>query len=86
MVREVSPANNWDWTHILLNKIAYFTEVLAWQNTKDGQKKNPQKQPKLYEPPFMIKAKETAAINAGSETHTTDDIRAILARSRVAVD
>lgn len=75
--------NNWDWTHILLNKVAYWLEVLVWQKTKDGQKKNPQNAPKLYKPPFMLSDDERAAINDDSEKHTTDDIKAILARRRM---
>lgn len=83
-MRQLHPINNWDWTHILLNRIGYWVEVLAWQKTKDGQKKTPQNPPKPYKPPFMLSDEERAAINGENEAHTLDDIKSILARSRTA--
>lgn len=51
--------------------------------TKDAQKKFPQNKPKFFIPDFMKTPEEKAAINNGSELHTTDDIRDILAKPRV---
>lgn len=84
VVRQIHPINNWDWTHLLLNRIGYWVEILAWQKTKDGQKKTPQNQPKPYKPPFMLSAAERDAMNAENESHSLDDIKAILGRSRTA--
>lgn len=78
-MRAYNPVNNWDWNELLLNRIAYFVEVLVWQQTKEGQKKHSSKQPKMYTPPFMEKSAET---NKENEVHTTDDIKAILAKPR----
>lgn len=82
IVRQIHPINNWDWTHILLNRIGYWVEVLAWQKTKDGQKKTPQNAPKLYKPPFMLSEAEREAANSENELHTTAEVKAILARPR----
>lgn len=84
MVRLIHPINNWDWTHILLNRIGYWVETLAWQKTKDGQKKTPQNPPKLFRPPFMMSQEERDKMNGENEAHSVDDIKAILAQSRVA--
>lgn len=84
IVRIIHPVNNWDWTHILLNRIGYWVETLAWQKTKDGQKKTPQNAPKLFKPPFMLTDAERDAINGENEVHEVADIKAILARSRTA--
>lgn len=84
VVRIIHPINNWDWTHILLNRIGYWVETLAWQKTKDGQKKTPQNPPKLFKPPFMMSEAERNAMNGENEAHSVDDIKAILARSRIA--
>jgi uncharacterized protein DUF5361 len=81
-VRQIHPINNWDWTHLLLNRISYWVEILAWQKTKDGQKRTPQNQPKPYKPPFMLSDAEREGMNSDLEEHTVDDIKAILARSR----
>jgi len=51
--------------------------------TKDAQKKMPQSKPKFYIPDFMQQTPDKSAINEGSETHDTEDIRDILARPRV---
>ena len=82
LVRIIHPTNNWDWTHILLNRIGYWVEVLAWQKTKDGQKKTPRNAPKLFTPPFMRSEGEREAMNSENETHTVDDIKAILEKPR----
>ena len=67
---------------MLLNKANYLLEVLAWQQTKDAQKRVPQNAPKMYIPEFMQNVEQTRAINQGSETHDVDDIKNILSRPR----
>lgn len=74
----MNPALQWGWSEILQNKVAYLLEVLVWQNSKDASKKQPQHKPKPFVPEFMqlVSVKDM-------ETHTTDDIRDILAKPRV---
>jgi hypothetical protein len=78
----IQPAHNWTWNEVLLNKIAFFAEVLTWQNTKDGQKKRPQNPPKTFVPDFMINVDETHALNRDSVAQDVDSIKEILARPR----
>lgn len=65
-----------------MNKAIFILEVLAWQNTKDAQRKAPRKQPKMYIPEFMRNMEETRAINRDSVAQDVDDIKAILAKPR----
>lgn len=51
--------------------------------TKDAQRKIPQHRPQPYVPDFMRTGTEPGTIDDGKETHTTDDIRDILAMRRV---
>ena len=68
---------------MFLNKIAFYLENLVWMKTKDAQKKMPQSKPKFYIPDFMQQTPDKSAINEGSETPDTEDIRDILARPPV---
>ena len=79
---KLQPTNQWGWQEVLANQTNYLLSVLAWQNTKDAQKKFPQKAPKLFVPDFMIKAEETRALNRDSVVQDVDDIKALLARPR----
>lgn len=65
-----------------MNKANYLLEVLAWQHTKDAQKRAPRKAPKPFVPDFMVNLEETRAINRGSVAQPVEDIKAILARPR----
>lgn len=78
----LQPANQWGWSEVLLNKLNYLTEVLAWQNTKDAQKRLPRKAPKPFVPDFMKNVEETRKINRDSVVQDVDSIKAILARPR----
>ena len=78
----LQPANNWGWPEVLMNKATYLLEVLAWQNTKDAQKKAPSKTPRPYVPDFMKNAEETRKINRDSVAQDVDSIKAILAKPR----
>lgn len=82
LMRQLEPANNWDWSEMLLNKVTYLLEVLAWQNTKDAQKGRKSTAPKLYTPPFMKKAAQARGLNPDQAVHTVDQIKDILARPR----
>lgn len=53
--------------------------------TKDAQKKFPQHKPEPFVPEFM-QLDQPDAIDAGRETHTTDEIDAILSKRRIVVD
>jgi hypothetical protein len=78
----LQPANQWGWSEVLLNKLNYLAEVLAWQNTKDAQKRAPRKAPKPFVPDFMKNVEETRKLNRDSVVQDVDNIKAILARPR----
>lgn len=78
----LQPANNWGWSEVLLNKASYLMEVLAWQNTKDAQKRAPRRAPKPFVPDFMKNVEETRAINRDSVLQDVDSIKAILKKPR----
>lgn len=78
----INPALEWGWPEVIANKANYLLDVLVWQNTKDGKKKQPTKVPKPFMPPFMKKAMRKDGLNKDSELHTVDDIRDILAKRR----
>lgn len=78
---KVQPANTWGWSEMLLNKIAYLLELLAWQNTEDAANRRSESAPKMYLPPFMD-ATPTNAMDPEQEAHTTDEIAEILRRPR----
>ena len=65
-----------------MNKANYLLEVLAWQNTKDAQKRAPRKEPKPFVPEFMVNLEETRAINRDSVAQPVENIKAILERPR----
>lgn len=65
-----------------MNKAIYILEVLAWQNTKDAQKRAPRKQPKYFVPDFMKNMEATRAINRDSVAQPVDSIKALLAKPR----
>lgn len=70
---------------MLLNKLVYHTEILAWQNTKDAQKKPPRNAPKLYVPEFMQAVLGAAAMTKDAAPKPVKDMREYLARPRKAV-
>jgi len=79
---KLAPENQWSWQEILLNKSNYLLEVLTWQKTKDAQKRNPSKAPKIFIPDFMPKQETQTAINKDSELHDSKSIDAILSKPR----
>ena len=80
--RKLQPANNWGWNEVLQNQMVYLLNVIAWQSTKDAQKKFPLKAPKPFVPEFMRNLEKERAINKDIEAHTVDDIKALLAMPR----
>lgn len=78
----LQPTNQWGWQEVLANKANYVLEVLAWQNTKDAQKRAPRKAPKPFVPDFMVNMEETRAINRDSVAQPVESIKEILARPR----
>lgn len=79
---KLHPANQWGWQEIFANKTNYLLEVLAWQKTKDAQKRVPTQAPKLFVPDFMKNMEATREINRDSVVQDVDNIKAILARPR----
>lgn len=79
---KVQPANTWGWSEMLLNKVTYLLELLAWQNTEDAANRRTETAPKMFMPPFL-EATPTNAMDPEQETHTTDEIADILSRPRV---
>jgi hypothetical protein len=81
---KLDPTNQWTWQEVLLNKLNFNVEVLAWQNTKDATKKPPQNQPKLFVPDFMRSIEGARAISKDAAVQDIDDVKAFLARPRKA--
>lgn len=76
----IEPANQWGWSEVLLNKIEYALQVLAWQNTNEGVKKVKQtEKPVLFRPDFI----KDKAVDSDIERHDTDSIKELLAKPRV---
>lgn len=81
---KIDPTNQWGWPEVLLNKLNYNVEILAWQNTKDATKKPPRNAPKLFVPEFMHSIQGARAMSKEAVVHDVDDVKAILARPRKA--
>jgi hypothetical protein len=77
-------SNQWTWQEVLLNKLIYNVEILAWQNTKDATKKPPQNAPKLFVPEFMESIYGARAVSKEAAAQDVDDIKNILSRPRKA--
>lgn len=77
-MRVIAPQNNWGWQEVLLNKAVYYLNVLAWQQTKDGQSKTPKNSPEMFMPDFM----KVSDPNKDSQAYTSEEIDAILAKPR----
>lgn len=74
----INPALQWGWPEVLANKTNYLLEILAWQKTRDGQRKRPTQKPKIFVPEFM----QSGEVGKEAEAHSVDDIKAILAMPR----
>lgn len=78
------PANQWGWSEVFQNKIAYLLEIIAWQNATPAKKgeiaRHKRNKPKPFVPDFM--KGEEKKTDKGAETHTVDDIKSILALPR----
>ena len=73
-----APENIWSWQEVLINKSNHWLGVLAWQNTEDGQSKNPKNTPEMFVPDFIEKKKK-------EPTMDIDEVKALLARDRRSV-
>lgn len=82
---KMDPTNQWGWPEVLLNKLNYNTEILAWQNTKDATKKPPKNAPKLYVPEFMANIVGAAAMTKDAAPKPVKDMKEFLARPRKTI-
>jgi hypothetical protein len=80
----IDATNQWGWLEVLLNKLIYHVEILAWQNTKDATKKPPKNAPKLYVPPFMEAVDRARAMTKDAAPKKVEDLKAYLAKPRKA--
>lgn len=62
--------------------MVYLLNVIAWQSTKDAQKKHPTKAPKPFIPEFMRNLQTEQQINKDIEAHDVDELKQILAKKR----
>lgn len=86
---KISPAAQWGWQEIFLNKTTYLLELVLWQNTqvKKGQlASHNRRKPKPYVPDFMKSELPVSEINKDSEKHTVDDIKRLLAMPRGPIE
>lgn len=77
---KLSPSNEWGWSELILNKIEYYLQILAWQNTEDAHKKHPSNQPELWLPEFIPKPAKNH--NSEEMAMDIDDLKAFLSRPR----
>lgn len=77
---KISPANEWGWQEILLNKISFYLQVLAWQNTEDAHKKTPTNAPELWWPDFIPKPEKKH--NPEEAAMDIDELKAFLSKPR----
>ena len=80
--KKLQPANNWGWDEVLANQMVYLLNVIAWQSTKDAQKKFPLKAPKPFVPDFMRDMEKSKEINKDIEAHDIDELNELLSRPR----
>lgn len=80
-MRKLSPANEWTWNEILLNRIEYAVRILTWQNSADAHEKNPKHCPEQFVPDFIPKPKKRKR-NPEEEAMDIDELKAFLSRPR----
>lgn len=80
-MRKLSPANEWSWNELLLNKVEHALRVLIWQNSADGHEKNPKHYPEVWTPDFIPKP-EKPKRNPDEETMDIDQLKAFLSKPR----
>lgn len=78
---KINPANEWGWSELLLNRIEYCLQILAWQNTEDAHSRHPQHTPEIWLPDFIPKP-EKAKKNPEQQAMSVDDIKEYLSRPR----
>lgn len=65
---------------MLLNKMAYFLNVLAWQNSEDASKRPPRNTPEFKPLPGMEEKKKR---NPEEQAMDIDDLKAFLSKPRM---
>lgn len=75
----MKPGMQWSISDLLLNKAAYFLEVLAWQQSKDATEKPPKNVP-TYVP---LPGSESEKPKKEEEAMEIDDLKAFLSKPRV---
>lgn len=79
-MRKLSPANEWTWNEILLNRIEYAVRILTWQNSADAHEKSPKHYPEQFVPDFIPKPKKRK--RSQEEAMDIDELKAFLSRPR----
>lgn len=78
--RKLEPSNEWGWQEVLLNKVAYYLQVLIWQNTEDAHKKNPEHRPEYWLPEFIPQPEKKH--NPEEVAMDLDDLKSFLSKPR----
>ena len=81
IMRRLSPANEWAWNEILLNRIEHAIRILIWQNTSDASEKIPKHYPEQWLPGFIPKP-EKPKHNPEEAAMDIDDLKAFLSSPR----
>jgi hypothetical protein len=77
----MKPSMQWSISDLLLNKAAYFLEVLAWQQSKDATEKPPKNVPVYV--PLPGCEPEKSKRNPEEEAMDIDDLKAFLSKPRI---
>lgn len=76
----IEPGNQWGWSEVLLNKIEYALQVIAWQNANEGVAKSKQTpQPDIFKPDFIKNKSDDPDV----EQYDIDSIKRLLLKPRV---
>ena len=81
IMRKLTPANEWSWNEILLNKIEHAVRVLIWQNSADGHQEHPKYYPETWLPDFFPKPKKPKK-NTEEVGMSVDELKEFLSRPR----
>lgn len=86
---KIQPKTLWGWHEVFLSKVAFYLEMVIWQNDKPGYKakasdvaKWKENKPKYVVPDFMKEPEEKSPLNDGSIAMEPHEIAQILALPR----
>lgn len=83
--RVLQPASQWGWQEVFLNRIAYYLEVIIWQNATPSEKgkkaQHAAAKPELYRPDWMPK-RDAEGIKKDTVAADVDTIKDLLSRPR----